>query len=189
MYCARGGSNEYNEIMKKLASVFVLLCSVLFVAGCSGCGSGGGSSKTSTDTIADTMEQKNPGPQTGLATTTVRVTTPQTTISVTADVADTDESRATGLMYVYQMPEDKGMVFVFDDDQTRSFWMKNVFIQLDMLFINSAGTVVDINVQAQPQSTTSFMSRAPAKYVLEVNGGWCARNGVSIGDSVFIDGY
>ena len=92
-------------------------------------------------------------------------------------------------MYVYQMPEDKGMLFVFDDEQTRSFWMKNTFIQLDMLFISGAGIIVDINERAQPQSTTSYVSRAPAKYVLEVNGGWCARNSVSIGDSVIIDGY
>lgn len=135
------------------------------------------------------MDNAGPGPQTGLPTTLVRVFTSDDLLPVTADVADTDESRATGLMYVYQMPEDEGMLFVFDDDQTRSFWMKNTFIQLDMLFINSAGSIVDINERAQPQSTTSYASRAPAKYVLEVNGGWCSRNGVAIGDSVIIDGY
>lgn len=170
----------------------MMLCAVLFVSGCAGCGSGGGAdapaAADAADT-ADTMAQANPGPQAGLPETTVRVVADSQILALSADVADTPETQQTGLMYVYQMPQDKGMLFVFDGDQIRSFWMQNTYIQLDMLFINSAGVIVDINEQAQPLSTTTYSSRAPARYVLEVNGGWCAANGVKVGDTVLIDGY
>jgi hypothetical protein len=178
--------------MKQRYAILVMMCAVLFVAGCAGCGSGGGSGAPTADDAAnatETMAQANPGPQTGLPVTTVRVVADSQITALSADVAATPETQQTGLMYVYQMPQDKGMLFVFDGDQIRSFWMQNTYIQLDMLFINFAGVVVDINEQAQPLSTTTYSSKAPARYVLEVNGGWCAANGVKVGDTVLIDGY
>ena len=170
----------------RTARLFIV-CALLFVSGCSGCGSGGSSPDTGDPSAA--MTGDSPGPQTGLPKTTVRVVNNGGTYNITADVAATDVSRSTGLMYVTYMPEDNGMLFVFDDEQPRSFWMQNTYIQLDMLFLDTSGAIVDINAQAQPQSTTTYTSRAPARYVLEVNGGWCARHGVDVGDSVFIDGY
>jgi len=174
--------------MKQRSAITLLLLPLLFLAGCAGCGSGGGSGATDTG-ASEQMAQENPGPQTGLPTATVRVVTNTQTLNLNADVAATQETQRIGLMYVYHMPQDKGMLFVFDDEQTRSFWMQNTYIQLDMLFISAAGVVVDINERAQPLSTTSYASRAPAKYVLEVNGGWCAANGSAIGHTVLISGY
>jgi uncharacterized protein len=61
------------------------------------------------------------------------------------------------------------MLFVFDDEQMRSFWMKNTYIPLDMIFLNSIGTIVSINVGAKPMDETPISSQSPAKYVIEVN--------------------
>lgn len=174
--------------MKRRSTITLLLLSLLFLAGCAGCGSGGGSTENTAAEASDEMAQDNPGPQTGLPIATVRVVTDSQTLTVNADVAATPETQRIGLMYVYQMPQDKGMLFVFNGEEPRSFWMQNTYIQLDMLFISGGGIVVDINKRAQPLSTTSYMSAAPAKYVLEVNGGWCDANGVGIGDTVLISG-
>jgi uncharacterized membrane protein (UPF0127 family) len=61
------------------------------------------------------------------------------------------------------------MLFVFDDEQVRSFWMKNTYIPLDMIFLNTSGIIVSINVGAKPMDETPISSIDPAKYVIEVN--------------------
>jgi uncharacterized protein len=61
------------------------------------------------------------------------------------------------------------MLFVFDDEQMRSFWMKNTYIPLDMVFLNASGTIVSIHVGAKPMDETPILSQYPAKYVIEAN--------------------
>jgi uncharacterized protein len=61
------------------------------------------------------------------------------------------------------------MLFVFDDEQMRSFWMKNTYIPLDMIFLNTSGTIVSIQVGAKPMDKTLISSIYPVKYVIEVN--------------------
>ena len=111
-----------------------------------------------------------------------------TASTVYVEIADTPQAEETGLMYRTSLAEDRGMLFVFDGDWPRSFWMKNTPLPLDMVFVNSQFDIVDINHNAAPESETVFTSRSACKYVVEVNGGYCDAHGIAIGDKIRIYG-
>src|SRR5688572_15107206 len=92
------------------------------------------------------------------------------------EVARNDDDRMTGLMHRESMPADQGMLFVFDQEAVRSFWMKNTKIPLDILYLNSIGGVVSIK-QLKPLDTTSVSSEYPAKFAIELNEGAAAKSG------------
>ncbi|WIY54078.1 DUF192 domain-containing protein [Devosia sp. YIM 151766] len=100
------------------------------------------------------------------------------------EVVDTPESRARGLMYVQELAPDAGMLFDFKGEQRVSFWMRNTFIPLDMIFIAADGTVRNIHVNARPHDTTSIPSEGPVQYVLEIPGGRSVELNLSAGDIV-----
>ena len=87
------------------------------------------------------------------------------------ELADDGEKRASGLMYRDTLPADQGMLFVYDDEGERSFWMKNTLIPLTAAFIEDDGTIVNL-ADMTPQSTQSHCSLKPVRYVLEVNQGF-----------------
>jgi hypothetical protein len=87
------------------------------------------------------------------------------------ELAVTPEEQARGLMFRKSMAEKEGMFFVFDRDEIRHFWMRNTLIPLDMIFIDSKLSVVDIHRNAKPLDETVISSQKPARYVLEVNAG------------------
>ena len=89
----------------------------------------------------------------------------------TVELALTPEEQEKGLMYRRSLDPDGGMLFIFDRDEIRSFWMRNTLIPLDMVFVNSSMKVVSIYEFAKPGDETGILSGAPARYVLEVNGG------------------
>jgi uncharacterized protein len=99
-------------------------------------------------------------------------------------IADNDDERAEGLMWRKFMPEDDGMLFIFGDEEPLTFWMKNTYITLDMVFADKSGNIVSIFPEATPLSEASIPSGQPAKYVVEVNGGFCARFGINVGDKI-----
>ncbi len=99
-------------------------------------------------------------------------------------IADNDDERAEGLMWRKFMPENDGMLFIFDDEEPLTFWMKNTYIPLDMVFADKSGNIVSIYPEATPLSEASIPSGKPAKYVVEVNGGFCARYGITPGDKI-----
>lgn len=101
-------------------------------------------------------------------------------------LADNDDERAAGLMYIRSMGENQGMLFVFQDEQPRSFWMANTPLALDMLFVNESYEIVTIHRNTQPFSQRNFTSEIPAKYVIEVNGGYTIRHDIQEGMSVRI---
>lgn len=103
---------------------------------------------------------------------------------VTVELARTREELSRGLMYRTELAEDAGMLFVFAGEAERSFWMKNTPIPLDILYIRDDGTVHSIAANTTPYSEKNVPSRGPARYVLEVPGGWAARHGVKPGDRV-----
>lgn len=86
-------------------------------------------------------------------------------------LAMTREEQMRGLMFVRDMPEFTGMLFVYRDRDTRGIWMKNTFISLDVVFVRANGTVESVFKNAEPQSLTSMQSSEPVNFVLELNAG------------------
>ena len=108
------------------------------------------------------------------------------------EVADTGEERARGLMNRPSLPPDRGMLFVWDDESVRGFWMRNTLIPLDILFIDGQGTVVDIQTMVPepdvPASElTIYQSAAPAQQALEINAGAAERCDIAVGDAVTVE--
>ena len=107
--------------------------------------------------------------------------------AVDAEVAATEEMTTRGLMWRTQLPDGKGMLFIFPDEKVRSFWMRNTLIPLDMIFISQAKRIVGIVAQAAPRTLTSRSVGVPSKYVLEVPGGWSEKSGIESGSQVEIE--
>lgn len=104
--------------------------------------------------------------------------------SVEVAVADNQQERNEGLMDVNNLPRDKGMLFIFENQQPLSFWMANTPLSLDIIFINEAMEIVRIHQRTQPFSQKSVTSGEPARYVVEVNGGFCLTHDIQQGMKV-----
>jgi uncharacterized membrane protein (UPF0127 family) len=99
-------------------------------------------------------------------------------------IANNDFDRELGLMFRKQMDENKGMLFIFSEEAKQSFWMRNTLISLDMVFVNASNKIVTIHKNTQTLSDQSYPSTAPAKYVVEVNGGYCSKHNINEGDKI-----
>jgi uncharacterized membrane protein (UPF0127 family) len=99
-------------------------------------------------------------------------------------VADTPERAAQGLMFVSDLPESMGMVFPVEPPRVENMWMKNTYIELDMLFIDAHGRVTKIIQRAAPLSLQTLSSDTAVSAVLELRGGQAAKLGLHTGDSV-----
>ena len=97
-------------------------------------------------------------------------------------VADTPDRQRQGLMYVRDLPSDQGMLFINESSRVSSFWMKNTYIPLDMLFIDARGRIVEIFANTRPLSLEPVGPAAPVLAVLELRGGETARRGIRKGD-------
>ncbi|KRA50726.1 DUF192 domain-containing protein [Devosia sp. Root635] len=104
--------------------------------------------------------------------------------SFNVEVVDTPESRAQGLMYRTELAEDAGMLFDFKEERPVSFWMRNTFIPLDMVFVGADGVVKTIHVNARPHDITSIPSEVPVQFVLEIPGGRSVKIGLKPGDTM-----
>jgi uncharacterized protein len=100
------------------------------------------------------------------------------------EMASTPEEQAKGLMYRRELPEGQGMLFDFHHEQPTSFWMKNTYIPLDMIFIRADGRILRIAENAVPLSEALVPSGGPVRAVLEVNGGTAKKLGIAPGDRV-----
>ncbi|MCF6303461.1 MAG: DUF192 domain-containing protein [Devosiaceae bacterium] len=105
-------------------------------------------------------------------------------VSISVDIVDTNESRAKGLMFVQSMAPDKGMLFDFKETRVVSFWMRNTFIPLDMVFIAADGEILNIHANARPHDQTGISSQVPVRFVLEINAGRAEAIGLAVGDKV-----
>lgn len=105
-------------------------------------------------------------------------------ITIDVEIADTDEKRELGLMGRPTLGERQGMLFLFDREHIASFWMKNTILPLDMIFINSYGTIVTIHENTTPFSEQTYTATAPTMYVVEVNAGFVARHSIRVGDRI-----
>lgn len=107
-----------------------------------------------------------------------------TIASIDIEIADSEPRRERGLMYRSTLDENHGMLFIFEEPDTLSFWMRNTYIPLDLLFVSADKTVVQITPNTPPYSTRSIPCPKPAQYVVEVNGGYAAMKGIRVGDQV-----
>lgn len=117
----------------------------------------------------------------------LEITSSNGKVQVNVEIADTPSEIQTGLMYRDRLGRSSGMLFVFGDEAKRSFWMKNTKIPLDMMFIYENGTIQEIKKNVQPcleDPCSSYPSKYPSKYVLEVNSGFSERNGIEVGDRI-----
>lgn len=99
---------------------------------------------------------------------------------IDVEIADSDDKRAHGLMFVENLPADQGMLFVFDQEETRSFWMKNTLIPLSIAYLNKDMVILEIlDMQPAPLGAArpkSYPSRKKSMYALEMNIGWFEKN-------------
>jgi uncharacterized membrane protein (UPF0127 family) len=114
-------------------------------------------------------------------------------VTVTLRVADESDERTRGLMYRQSLANRSGMVFVYDDKNPRTFWMKNTYVDLDVIFVAANGTVLNVeHAQAQPHANNSevdrYSSEGDAKYVVELPRGFANETGVESGTQLVFDG-
>lgn len=102
--------------------------------------------------------------------------------TIDIEIADDDYQRATGLMYRKEMKDDRGMLFIFPLDGPRSFYMKNTYIPLDIIYYSKDSTMVSAQENAATLNETSLPSEGPAKYVLELNAGKVQEWNIEKGD-------
>ncbi len=100
------------------------------------------------------------------------------------EIADDDYQTQTGLMYRNSIADSQGMLFIFPNEISRSFYMKNTRFALDIIYISGDSTIVSFQKNAKPFDETSLPSNAPAKYVLEVNAGLADKWKLQIGDKI-----
>ena len=100
------------------------------------------------------------------------------------EMATTPEEQAKGLMFRRHLPEGQGMLFDFHQEQPASFWMKNTYIPLDMIFIRADGRILRIAENTVPLSEALVTSGGPVRAVLEVNAGTARKLGIAAGDRV-----
>ena len=100
------------------------------------------------------------------------------------ELANDEDERQKGLQCKKYLKENEGMLFIWSDDDYRSFWMKNTAIPLDLIFINSKLEVVNVYFDAIPFNEKSIRSEKRAKFVLELNAGIFKKLGFNIGDRI-----
>ncbi len=101
------------------------------------------------------------------------------------EVAITFEERALGLMNRKQLPDNYGMLFIFNNEEYQSFWMKNTLIPLDIIYADKDKKIVHIYHNVQPckeEECPTYPSSSPAQYVLEIYGGSSKKMNIKEGD-------
>jgi len=163
------GGNHLNSSLSRAPVAFMLILLVLAAGGCDGRERDFKSGGTAA------AEASSPA-----ALPTIEVGGNKLNVEIVQD----PETREKGLMNRQSLPEEQGMLFVFEVERVLYFWMRNTFIPLDIAFIDSKGKIVDIQTMAPLDETRQYVSAAPALYALEVNAGWFQRHKVRVGDSV-----
>ena len=114
----------------------------------------------------------------------IKKSTNQEIFKIEAEVASTREEHGRGLMFRPQMQEENGMLFIMENENMQSFYMRNTIIPLDIIYINSRFEIVDIYKNTKTLDETSLPSAAPAKYVVEINAGLCDKYNIETGDII-----
>lgn len=133
---------------------------------------------------ADETDRRLPPELAGLPMSELRVETGSGTHEFQVWIAADPASRERGLMFVRELPDDHGMLFLFERAQYTSFWMKDTYLSLDLVFIRGDGTISNIARHARPHSLEPIPSSAAVVAVLELLGGTADRIGLAPGDRV-----
>ena len=99
---------------------------------------------------------------------------------IDTQLAVTPQQREIGLMFRKEMPQQEGMLFVFEQPGVQCFWMRNTLLPLTAAFVADDGTIVNL-ADMKPQSDDSHCSAKPVRFVLEMNQGWFAKRGIKAG--------
>ena len=188
-------SPTLNERMRPQMRIQVAFPALLFVLMLLMAGCGGGESSDTEEKEPATTAPAQTTAEATQNTTVASAPEGSTTIAITGstgersevevEIADDQAEQRRGLMERTELAEDAGMLFVFDREEPRSFWMRNTLIPLSIAYIASDGRIVDIQ-DMQPLDETSHPSGAPAQYALEVNQGFFAERGIEVGNEVEI---
>ncbi len=119
----------------------------------------------------------------------IKIVSSNSVVPVYVDIANDPEERSRGLMFRKSLEWNNGMLFVFNEERNLTFWMKNTYIPLDMMFIDNDLKIVDIKENVSPcleENCPTYPSNKPAKYVLEVNAGFVQKNKINIGNTLVI---
>jgi uncharacterized membrane protein (UPF0127 family) len=108
-------------------------------------------------------------------------------VQIDIEIADTPHELDTGLMHRRSLPNTAGMLFIFDRSQLLFFWMKNTYIPLDIIFVDENMRIVRIQKNSKPLSEELIPSLTKARYVVEVNAGFCDQHSIEIGDYIKYD--
>lgn len=104
--------------------------------------------------------------------------------TIDIEIADNDYERMLGLMYRKSMPDSVGMLFIMKNEEPQSFWMRNTYISLDIIYLDSNLEVVTIRKHTQVFSDEQIPSIKKAKFVIEVIAGFTDKNNIEVGDFV-----
>jgi uncharacterized membrane protein (UPF0127 family) len=159
--------------MRRSLAAVLLLAVLLLAASCGRGTSGASSASSSPATTAQAQHLKT-------RTLTIYASDGRK-VRVEAEIADTEAEREKGLMYRTSMPENRGMLFVFDQPAILYFWMKNTRIPLSVAFMDPKGRIVDIQ-DMKPETKTKHASKQPAQYALEMNRGFFKKHHIGVGD-------
>jgi len=110
-------------------------------------------------------------------------------ITIKIEIADSPKEHAEGLMYRASLDKNSGMLFIFEDEKIRSFWMKNTLIPLDIIFLDKDLKIINIVENALPcqeDQCDTYESSLPAQLVLELNAGFVEENHINVRDNVTI---
>lgn len=105
-------------------------------------------------------------------------------VRVRVEVARTEGQRRRGLMFRRHMDPDAGMLFWFDEPERQSFWMRNTFLPLDIVFIGAHRRIVGVVEDARPLTEDARAVEAESQYVLEVHAGFARSHGLTVGTPV-----
>ena len=106
-------------------------------------------------------------------------------VTLTAELADTESKKERGLMFRQSLPENSGMLFIFDPPAQATFWMKNTRIPLSIAFIDNQGRILEIRSMKPFDETLIWSVSNAVAYALEVNEGWFDRHGIQMGTRIF----
>ncbi|MDH5722126.1 MAG: DUF192 domain-containing protein [Alphaproteobacteria bacterium] len=103
-------------------------------------------------------------------------------VNLEVEIAKVPKEHMTGMMFRKEVQQNTGMLFLFNEAEVKSFWMKNTFVPLDIIFIDRNGKILNIHSNAIPGDLSPIKSKGEALAVLEIGGGEAKRFGVQEGD-------